>query len=73
MPDFSDLFHASIIQDGEEIELGVYTYDQLRNIIVRTAPKTPRISANDVLTTAIARDGTFEMDNWRIKVSRIHQ
>jgi hypothetical protein len=73
MADVSDLFHASVMQNGEEIELGVYTYDQLRNIIVRTAPKASRVSAHDVLATAIARDGTFEMDNWRIKVLRIHQ
>jgi hypothetical protein len=73
MPDFSDLFHASVTQDGEEIELGVFTYDQLRNIIVRTAPKITRISPSDVLIAATARDGTFEMDNWRIKVSRVHQ
>jgi hypothetical protein len=73
MPDPADLFHASVTQDGEEIVLGVYTYDQLRNIIVRTAPKATRISPSDLLITAIARDGTFEMDNWRIKVSRIRQ
>ncbi|PZM07569.1 hypothetical protein [Rhizobium tubonense] len=73
MADHSDLYHASVTQDGEQIELGIYTHDQLRNIIVRTAPKTTGISAQDVLQAAIARDGTFEMDNWRIKVSRIHQ
>jgi hypothetical protein len=71
--DHSDLYHASVNQDGEQIELGVYTSDQLRNIVVRTAPKMSGIGAHDGLSAAIARDGTFEMDNWRIKISRIHQ
>jgi hydroxypyruvate isomerase len=70
LADHSDLYHASITQ-GEVIELGVFTFEQLRNIIIQTAPKRNSFGASDVLRTAIARDGTFEMNNWRIKVLRI--
>jgi hypothetical protein len=69
----TDIYHATITQSGDEIQSGVFSYSQLRNIIVRTAPQAPRITPSDILTAAIARDGTFEMDNWRIKVSRIHR
>ena len=73
MADHSDLYYASVTQAGEAIQLGVFTFDQLRDIVARTAPKPGKLCASDVLKTAIARDGTFEMNNWRIKVLRIVQ
>jgi hypothetical protein len=69
----SDSYHASVVQNGEQIELGIYTYDQLRNIIVRTVPKYTRMSVSDILSAAIARDGTFEIDNWRITILKIQR
>jgi hypothetical protein len=71
MGDLSTLYHASVYDKGARIEEGVFTFPRLKAIILSTAPKMRQITPDDIVRTVTARDGTFEMNGWRIKTSRI--
>jgi hypothetical protein len=71
--DTSTLFHASIQQGGTSLHDGVVTLPKLQEIIKTTAPKKMKITDNDIMRAVTSRDGVFEMDGWRIRISRIRQ
>jgi hypothetical protein len=73
MSDQSALYHASVYDNGARIEDGVFTFPKLKAVILLTAPKMRQITPDDILRTVTARDGTFEMNGWRIKTSKISQ
>ena len=73
MIDASMLFHASVQHNGVLLHSGVLTLTRLQAIISKTAPKKARITDGDIVRAVTSRDGTFEMDGWRIKIASIHQ
>jgi hypothetical protein len=73
MIDASMLFHASVQHNGELLHNGVLTLPKLQAIINETAPKKNRFTDGDLVRAVTSRDGTFEMDGWRIKIAAIHQ
>jgi len=73
MIDASMLFHASVQHNGVVLHNGVLTLPRLQAIVSKTAPKKARITDGDIVRAVTSRDGTFEMDGWRIKISSIHQ
>ncbi|PZM11558.1 hypothetical protein [Rhizobium tubonense] len=73
MSDQSALYHASVYNHGIRIEDGVFTFPKLKAVILSTAPKTRKVTPGDILRAVTDRDGTFEMDGWRIKTSKISQ
>lgn len=73
MIDASTLFHASVQHNGVVLHNGVLTLPKLQAIISETAPKKPKITDGDIVRAVTSRDGTFEMDGWRIKIASIQQ
>jgi hypothetical protein len=73
MIDGSMLFHASVLNNGVLLHSGVLTLPSLRAVISKTAPKKAKITDGDIVRAVTSRDGTFEMDGWRIKVASIRQ
>lgn len=73
MLDASMLFHASVQHNGVLLHNGVLTLPRLQAIVSKTAPKKARITDGDIIRAVTSRDGTFEMDGWRIKIASIHQ
>lgn len=71
--DASALFHASVQQSGTALHDGVFTLLKLQEIIKKTAPKKMKITDGDIIDAVTSRDGIFEMDGWRIKISKIRQ
>ena len=71
--DASALFHASVQQGGMPLHDGVFTLPKLQEIIKGTAPKQMKITDGDIIQAVTSRDGIFEMDGWRIKISKIRQ
>ncbi|WFR97180.1 hypothetical protein [Rhizobium tumorigenes] len=73
MIEASTLFHASVHYRGIVLHNGVLTLPRLQAIVVKTAPKKAKITDADIIRAVTSRDGTFELDGWRIKVSAIQQ
>lgn len=73
MIDATMLFHAAVHHNGVVLHEGVLNLPRLKAIISHTAPKQARITDGDIVRTVTSRDGTFEMDGWRIKIASIHQ
>jgi hypothetical protein len=71
MTDSATLFHTTLQYKGVLLLAGVITAARLRTIINRTAPKRPRLTDGDIVHAVTSRDGTFEIDGWRIKVAAI--
>lgn len=71
--DASALFHASVHQGGAPLHDGVVTLLKLQEIIKSTAPKKMKITDGDIIDAVTSRDGIFEMDGWRIKISTIRR
>jgi hypothetical protein len=71
MSDQTALYHASVYSNGVPIEEGIFTFPKLKAVISSTAPKTHKVTPGDILRTVTDRDGTFEMNGWRIKTSKI--
>ena len=71
--DASVLFHASVHQGGTPLHDGIFTLPKLQEIIKGTAPKKMKITDGDIIQAVTSRDGAFEMDGWRIRISKIHQ
>jgi hypothetical protein len=73
MMDASVLFHAAVQYKGVLLHNGVLTLPKLQAIITKTAPKKAKITDGDIVRAVTSRDGTFEMDGWRIKIASIQQ
>lgn len=73
MIEASTLFHAAIHYKGIVLHCGVVTLPKLKAIVNKTAPKKSRITDGDIVRAVTSRDGTLELDGWRIKVSSIQQ
>lgn len=73
MLDASVLFHASVQHNGVLLHNGMLTLPRLQAIVSQTAPKKAKITDGDIVRAVTSRDGTFEMDGWRIKIASIHQ
>lgn len=71
MIDSATLFHTTLQYNGVLLLAGVLTAARLRTIVNRTAPKRPRMTDRDIIDAVTSRDGTFEIDGWRIKVAAI--
>ena len=71
MIDAPTLFHTTLQYRGVLLHVGVLTAPRLRKIVNRTAPKRPRMTDGDIVEAVTSRDGTFEIDGWRIKVAAI--
>lgn len=73
MIDATTLFHTTLEYDGVLLHAGVLTPPKLRTIISRTAPKRARMTDGDIVEAVTSRDGTLEIDGWRIKVAAIRR
>jgi hypothetical protein len=71
MADATTLFHTTLQYNGVLLHTGVLSGPKLQKIISRTAPKRPRITDGDIVKAVTSRDGTFEIDGWRIRISAI--
>jgi hypothetical protein len=71
MIDATTMFHTRLQYNGVLLHDGVLSAPKLQKIISRTAPKRPRLTDGDIVNAVTSRDGVFEIDGWRIKVSAI--
>jgi hypothetical protein len=71
MVDATTLFHTSLQYNGVLLHTGVLNARNLQAIVSRTAPKRAKFTDGDILKAVTSRDGTFEIDGWRIKLAAI--